>query len=293
MMRQYRQIRAGLPEGVILFFLLGDFYEMFFEDAKTAAPVLDVALTRRNGVPMCGVPFHAVDNYVARLLRAGKKVAICEQMEDPAILVQRSEVLDALSRAGCAVVVAPIQAVMERLASPDAYATSSIRIELNQNIDPEALWEQLLDQGYKPVAFVDEPGEIARRGGSVVVNDLGGEVSGGGGSTSYADAVVESLTKFASGHADVMGGITHHEGRGRVEIKRCADLQDHLGARLRYRLIGTARSGKESSGLRGVEGAFEALAGLPRGHRHDNPRRLQIRQQACDALKRHQKLVPR
>jgi DNA mismatch repair protein MutS len=84
MMRQYRQIRAGLPEGVILFFRLGDFYEMFFEDAKTAAPVLDVALTRRNGVPMCGVPFHAVDNYVARLLRAGKKVAICEQMEDPA-----------------------------------------------------------------------------------------------------------------------------------------------------------------------------------------------------------------
>jgi len=96
---------------------------------------------------------------------SGRKPHDRQQMEDPAILVQRSEVLDALSRAGCAVVVAPIQAVMERLASPDAYATSSIRIELNQNIDPEALWEQLLDQGYKPVAFVDEPGEIARRGG--------------------------------------------------------------------------------------------------------------------------------
>jgi DNA mismatch repair protein MutS len=82
MMRQYRQIRATLPEGVILFFRLGDFYEMFFDDARTAAPILDIALTRRNGVPMCGVPFHAADNYVARLLRAGRKVAICDQMED-------------------------------------------------------------------------------------------------------------------------------------------------------------------------------------------------------------------
>jgi DNA mismatch repair protein MutS len=84
MMRQYRQIRASLPDGVILFFRLGDFYEMFFDDAKTAAPILDVALTRRNGVPMCGVPHHAVDSYMARLLRAGRKVAICDQMEDPA-----------------------------------------------------------------------------------------------------------------------------------------------------------------------------------------------------------------
>jgi DNA mismatch repair protein MutS len=84
MMRQYRQIRSSLPDDVILFFRLGDFYEMFFDDARTAAPILDVALTRRNGVPMCGVPHHAVDSYMARLLRAGRKVAVCDQMEDAA-----------------------------------------------------------------------------------------------------------------------------------------------------------------------------------------------------------------
>lgn len=83
MMRQYRQMKDGLPEGVILLFRLGDFYEMFFEDARIAAPVLEITLTRRNGVPMCGVPFHSVDNYIARLIRDGKKVAIAEQVEDP------------------------------------------------------------------------------------------------------------------------------------------------------------------------------------------------------------------
>ena len=84
MMRQYRRIKSELPEGVILMFRLGDFYEMFFEDAVTAAPVLGVALTRRAGSPMCGVPYHAIDAYLAKLIRAGMRAAICDQMEDPA-----------------------------------------------------------------------------------------------------------------------------------------------------------------------------------------------------------------
>jgi len=84
MMRQYRRIKAELPEGVILLFRLGDFYEMFFDDAREAAPVLGVALTHRAGSPMCGVPYHALDAYLAKLIRAGKKAAICDQMEDPA-----------------------------------------------------------------------------------------------------------------------------------------------------------------------------------------------------------------
>ncbi len=84
MMRQYRRIKAELPEGVILLFRLGDFYELFFEDARVAAPLLGVALTQRAGTPMCGVPYHALDVYLAKLIRAGKKVAICDQMEDPA-----------------------------------------------------------------------------------------------------------------------------------------------------------------------------------------------------------------
>ncbi|OGV66226.1 MAG: DNA mismatch repair protein MutS [Lentisphaerae bacterium RIFOXYA12_FULL_48_11] len=85
MMKQYRRIKGELPAGVILFFRLGDFYEMFFEDARDSAPVLDVALTKRNGIPMCGVPVHALDNYLSKLIRAGKKIAICEQIEDAAV----------------------------------------------------------------------------------------------------------------------------------------------------------------------------------------------------------------
>lgn len=83
MMRQYREMKDGLPKDVILLFRLGDFYEMFFEDAKFAAPILDVTLTKRAGTPMCGIPYHALENYMPRLLEAGIKVAIAEQIEDP------------------------------------------------------------------------------------------------------------------------------------------------------------------------------------------------------------------
>lgn len=83
MMKQYRQIKSEIPADAVLLFRLGDFYEMFFEDAKIASPILDVTFTQRGGVPMCGVPYHALDNYLPRLLEAGKKVAIAEQAEDP------------------------------------------------------------------------------------------------------------------------------------------------------------------------------------------------------------------
>jgi DNA mismatch repair protein MutS len=83
MMQQYQSIRRGLPEGTLLLFRLGDFYELFFEDAKTAAPILNVALTKRNGMPMCGVPFHAAEGYISRLIKAGHRVAICDQTSEP------------------------------------------------------------------------------------------------------------------------------------------------------------------------------------------------------------------
>jgi DNA mismatch repair protein MutS len=85
MMKQYRRLRNQVPEDTLLLFRLGDFYEMFYEDAKEGARILDIALTKRQGMPMCGVPYHAADAYIARLIRAGKKVAICDQMEDPAL----------------------------------------------------------------------------------------------------------------------------------------------------------------------------------------------------------------
>ncbi len=83
MMAQYRRIKGELPRDALLLFRLGDFYEMFFEDAKTGAQLLNLALTSRHGVPMCGLPYHAANNYIGRLLKAGHKVAICEQTEEP------------------------------------------------------------------------------------------------------------------------------------------------------------------------------------------------------------------
>ncbi len=83
MMAQYTAMRKSLPADIILFFRLGDFYEMFFEDAKAAAPIMNVALTKRGETPMCGVPFHAAQGYIARLLKAGKRVALAEQTSEP------------------------------------------------------------------------------------------------------------------------------------------------------------------------------------------------------------------
>jgi DNA mismatch repair protein MutS len=83
MMQQYRRLRNGIPDDTLLLFRLGDFYELFFEDAKEAAGLLNVALTKRNGVPMCGVPYHAAQSYVAKLIKAGKRVAICDQTSEP------------------------------------------------------------------------------------------------------------------------------------------------------------------------------------------------------------------
>jgi DNA mismatch repair protein MutS len=83
MMRQYMAMRREIPPGAILMFRLGDFYEMFGEDAIVASPILGATLTRRNTMPMCGVPYHALDSYLAKLVRAGKTAALCDQVEDP------------------------------------------------------------------------------------------------------------------------------------------------------------------------------------------------------------------
>src|SRR6059058_4567812 len=98
MMAQYRRIKSELPRDALLLFRLGDFYEMFFEDAQAGAQLLNVALTKRGVIPMCGIPFHAANNYILRILKAGRKVAICEQIEEakPGQLVKR-EVTQILS----------------------------------------------------------------------------------------------------------------------------------------------------------------------------------------------------
>ena len=98
MMAQYRRIKSELPSDALLLFRLGDFYEMFFEDAQISSQLLNVALTKRGSTPMCGIPHHAAHAYTSRLLKAGKKVAICDQVEEarPGQLVKR-EVTQILS----------------------------------------------------------------------------------------------------------------------------------------------------------------------------------------------------
>ena len=99
LMRQYREIKRGYPDAVLLF-RVGDFYEMFYEDAQVASKLLSIALTSRdkssaNPIPLCGVPYHAAQGYIAKLLKAGRTVALCEQVEDPKLakgLVRREVV---------------------------------------------------------------------------------------------------------------------------------------------------------------------------------------------------------
>lgn len=83
MMQQYREMKAKLPKDALLLFRLGDFYEMFEDDAYISAAILGITLTRRHDIPMAGIPFHAAESYVNKLLKAGKKVAIGEQLEAP------------------------------------------------------------------------------------------------------------------------------------------------------------------------------------------------------------------
>jgi len=99
LMRQYKEVKEAYREAIV-FFRVGDFYEMFFEDAEEAAGILNIALTSRdknspNPVPLCGIPHHASSNYISKLLKSGKTVALCEQVEDPKVakgLVRREVV---------------------------------------------------------------------------------------------------------------------------------------------------------------------------------------------------------
>ena len=92
MMQQYFEVKRGLPPGTLLLFRLGDFFEMFHEDAADGSRLLGLTLTKRQDAPMAGIPYHALDTYVNKLLAAGRKVAICDQQEPPQAgkLVRRS-----------------------------------------------------------------------------------------------------------------------------------------------------------------------------------------------------------
>ncbi len=179
MMAQYLRLKAEHPD-TLLFFRMGDFYELFFEDAEIAARTLDIALTRRGryrgqDVPMAGVPVHAAESYLQRLIRAGYRVAICEQLEDPAeakkrgsrAIVRREVVrivtpgtlfeeglldsrrhnyLLAIARRrghfGLARVDVSTGAFLTELAAPEELEAALARIEPAELLVPEPLWAE-------------------------------------------------------------------------------------------------------------------------------------------------------
>ena len=92
-MRSYLAIKREIPQGMILLFKLGDFYEMFGEDAVVSAPICDLTLARRNETPMCGFPHHSINTYLAKFIRCGKSVALAERVEPTRNGIGRYEVV--------------------------------------------------------------------------------------------------------------------------------------------------------------------------------------------------------
>ena len=128
MMAQYLDIKTDHPDA-LLFYRMGDFYELFFDDAVAAAEALDIALTKRGkhlgeDIPMCGVPVHSAEGYLLSLIRKGFRVAVCEQLEDPAEAKKRGS--KAVVKRGVVRIVTPGTLTEESLL--DALATTSSRL---------------------------------------------------------------------------------------------------------------------------------------------------------------------
>ena len=103
MMRQYHGLRAQVPKDALLFFRLGDFYELFFEDAVDGAKLLNLTLTKRNTIPMCGLPYHAAEGYIAKVLGTGRRVAICDQVGEAKSGQMVERVVTRILSPGCAI----------------------------------------------------------------------------------------------------------------------------------------------------------------------------------------------
>ena len=103
MMKQYQGLRAQVPQDALLLFRLGDFYELFFGDAEEGSRLLNLTLTKRNGIPMCGLPFHASEGYITKLLQAGRRVAICDQVSEPKPGQMVERAISRILTPGCAI----------------------------------------------------------------------------------------------------------------------------------------------------------------------------------------------
>ena len=227
-MQQYKKIKAEYPDA-ILFFRIGDFYEMFYDDARVASKVLGLALTSRSkgegAVPMAGVPYHAVDSYLAKMIRAGYRVAICEQMEDSALakgLVKRD---------------------VARLVTPGTLTDDAL-LEGKENNFLAAIH---LDGARAGLAWVD------LSTGGFWARDLARE------------ALLDELTRLRPRECLVAEGVPEHapdlvravrEATGALVAERSAFVFDHQEAE---RLL-TAHFGTESLDGFGVEGLAGGIA---------------------------------
>lgn len=133
MMQQYLKLKAQHPE-ILLFYRMGDFYELFYDDAKRASQLLDISLTKRGAsagepIPMAGIPYHAVENYLAKLVNQGESVAICEQIGDPATSK------------------GPVERKVVRIVTPGTISDEALLQERQDNL-LAAIWQDSKGFGY-------------------------------------------------------------------------------------------------------------------------------------------------
>ena len=137
MMQQYLKLKAQHPE-ILLFYRMGDFYELFYDDAKRALQLLDISLTKRGAsagepIPMAGIPHHAVENYLAKLVNQGESVAICEQIGDPATTK------------------GPVERKVVRIVTPGTISDEALLQERQDNL-LAAIWQDSKGFGYATLA---------------------------------------------------------------------------------------------------------------------------------------------
>ncbi|MBM3510637.1 MAG: DNA mismatch repair protein MutS [Alphaproteobacteria bacterium] len=258
MVEQYRRIKRAHPDGLLLF-RLGDFYECFFEDAAVAAKALDITLTRRgraggDDIPMCGIPAHAADAYFARLIRKGFKVAICEQVEDPAAakkrgakaIVERAVIriitpgtltedtlldarahnyLAAVARAEGVYALAWIDISTGDVAvagiAPSAIATELARLEPGEILIPETLAvDPALAAGLAERAATLTPLAAGR-----FASDAGGRRL----KAVYGVAALDGFAAFGRHHLAALGGLidyVEHTQRGKLPALKPPQLVD-------------------------------------------------------------------
>ena len=212
MMAQYLEIKAANADS-LLFYRMGDFYEMFFEDAAVASRALGIALTKRGkhlgeDIPMCGVPVHAADDYLQRLIALGHRVAVCEQTEDPAEAKKRGA--KAVVRRDVVRLVTPGTLTEESLLDARAhnFLTALFREPQREGAEPRlALASIDISTGELIAAgcrLTDLPGELARiRPGEVLAGE---DVAGDDGIRALIGQAGAALTPCPRAHFDSVRG---------------------------------------------------------------------------------------